>query len=313
MASAPHGADANGKWVVAVTAPDVCVVGGKPTPFDTSAILSSWDPANPETRIRALMHPVYRVDDKMLGVLGNAGSGQVSGVSLGTGYVTIQAPSPPTRVVAAQRQIVVDQTPVMVNTNASGGGGTPGKIYTDVAAATGATDAVLSNAERAAKVGELAVSRSAPRSPNGRFMSRANWDAQPVRQRVSTAGIVAKPGLGSTARVLRGGAKVLGPVGTVVGAVDGAASQLATDAARTDLSTTQRAGRAATRSAAKTGGAAVGAWAGAKAGALAGVWFGPWGAVAGGVIGGIAGGIAGSMAGDNVADAVLDQPFAGGR
>ena len=312
MASAPHGADANGKWVVAVTGPDVCVVGGKPTPFDTSAILSSWDPANPETRIRALMNPVYRVDDKMLGVLGNAGSGQASGVSLGTGHVMIRAPSPPTRVVAAKKEIVVDQTAVMVNTDASGNGGTPGKIYTDVASATSTADAVASNTERAAKLGEQAVSRPAPRS-SGRFMSQENWRAQPVRERIATAGTVPKPGMGSTARVLRGGAKVLGPVGTVVGAVDGAASQLATDASRTDLSTAQRTRRAATRSAAKTGGAAVGAWAGAKAGAAIGVWFGPWGAVVGGVVGGIAGGIAGGKAGDNVADAVLDQPFAGGR
>jgi hypothetical protein len=312
MASVPHGADANAKWVAAVTAPDLCIVGGKPTPFDTAAILSAWDPANPETRVRALTHPVYRVEDRILGVLGNAGSGQVSGVSLGTGHVVMRAPSPPTRVIARNREVVVDRTPAQINTDASGAGGTPGYIYTELASATKLVGDVGDAADLGLQSAEKLMSRGAARGADGRFMSRASWEQLPVRDRIQAATSVPNPGRANAARALRGVARPLGPAGQVLAGAEGVSQQLANDATRTDLTDGQRYGRAATRGGAKVGGGLVGAWAGAKAGAAAGVWFGPWGAAIGGVIGGIAGGVLGDMAGDNVADAVLDQPFAGG-
>lgn len=302
MASVPHGATEEG-WIAACTEPDVCLVGGSPVPFDTTSVLSSWGP-NPETRIRIHNVRVYRHTDLIASVQGNAGEGQTSGVSQGGGHVFMLEP-PPHRLFVANEQVIRGENECMVNTDASGAGGVPGRVYTmeEYLAFTSEVNTRLGNVLDGAQLG---LTRNAFRGPN-RFISREAWNALSMADRAAAAQRVALPGAARQVSALSRASKIVGRGGVVLDFAAGADQQWNLDEGRgyTDL---ERGARSAGRGAIEAGSAWAGAWAGAKAGAVVGAFFGPWGVVIGGVIGGVAGGVLGNEGGDALADAILEPP-----
>lgn len=300
MASVPHSGTEEGQWVAACTAPDVCIVGGTPVPFDTTAILSNnWAGQNPVTNVTGHQVRIYRETDMLQQVNGNAGSGISSGVSQGGGHVLF-LPPPPHNVFIANQQIVVNENQCMINTNAGGGGGTPGQLYTDVNSVASTVGDGLTYTDWASKAAEQGMTRDAYRQ-GGRFVSRESLKGAPIAEYGRSAERLAKPGMGRAVGGLRSAGKVLGPAGNIIGGVASASDQLAQDAARTDLTQGEKYGRAATRAGLEGGGGA----AGAAAGAAIGVWFFGWGAIPGAIIGGYLGGKGGKAAADHV---LADRP-----
>jgi hypothetical protein len=83
-----HIADKEVQFVAVNRKPDVCIVGGKPVPFDISRTL---DQAVVHSKtVRARGEWVLRVTDVIQGVDGDAGSGVVSGTSRGGGDVILK-------------------------------------------------------------------------------------------------------------------------------------------------------------------------------------------------------------------------------
>ena len=87
MSDIPHLANEESLWFVLSTQPDYCDIGGNVVPFDTFAILSTWDGSNVDSRIYSRGTAVFLEGHFAAGVMGNVGAGIQSGVSLSDGYV----------------------------------------------------------------------------------------------------------------------------------------------------------------------------------------------------------------------------------
>jgi hypothetical protein len=83
-----HIADAEALWKVCNINPDMCVVNGQVVPFDIYQELTP-ERSNYSPDVHARSAKVLHVDSINKGVIGNAGSGVSSGVSLGSGDTSI--------------------------------------------------------------------------------------------------------------------------------------------------------------------------------------------------------------------------------
>ncbi len=79
-----HIADAESEFIIVNVAPDFCQVGKKIIPFDIMQELTPEKVSYAKT-VYARGVKVLLIDSVIKGVQGNAGSGVVSGVSLGSG------------------------------------------------------------------------------------------------------------------------------------------------------------------------------------------------------------------------------------
>ncbi|NUP10801.1 MAG: DUF4150 domain-containing protein [Polyangiaceae bacterium] len=84
-----HIADAESMFRVVNISPDFCIVGGKVVPFDIYQMLPP-ERSNYAKKVYARGEKVLHVDSIVRGVIGNAGSGISSGVSLGSGHSIIK-------------------------------------------------------------------------------------------------------------------------------------------------------------------------------------------------------------------------------
>ena len=93
-----HIADAESKWRVVNINPDMCIVSGQVVPFDIYQELTP-EKSNYSPNVRARSgRKVLHVNSINKGVIGNAGSGVSSGVSLGAGNTIITEGSKTVRV-----------------------------------------------------------------------------------------------------------------------------------------------------------------------------------------------------------------------
>lgn len=88
MSIEKHIADAESRFMVVNVAPDFCIVGNQVIPFDIVSVLPPEKAAYAQT-VFAHSEKVLMVDSVVKGVVGNAGRGVRSGVSLGAGNVKI--------------------------------------------------------------------------------------------------------------------------------------------------------------------------------------------------------------------------------
>lgn len=95
--SEKHIADAEAKWRVVNIGPDMCTVGGQVVPFDIYRELTP-EKGNYSSNVHARGNKVLHVGSVNQGVVGNAGSGVVSGVSLGAGNNIVLKGSPSVKV-----------------------------------------------------------------------------------------------------------------------------------------------------------------------------------------------------------------------
>ncbi|EYF05388.1 PAAR-like domain-containing protein [Chondromyces apiculatus] len=83
-----HIADAEPAFKVVNITPDFCKVNGQVVPFDIFQILPP-ERSNYAKKVRARKEKVLHVASIVSGVVGNAGSGVISGVSQGSGDVVV--------------------------------------------------------------------------------------------------------------------------------------------------------------------------------------------------------------------------------
>ena len=121
-----HVANAS-NWRAVCTMPDYCKVGNAIVGFDSFAILNRNTSASPNVKGQGV--PLYRVGDYFQQIQADAGQHIVSGTALGSGYV---------KLLDGQQNVKVNGIPVarhdslcLINCDASGNGGTPGKIVTE--------------------------------------------------------------------------------------------------------------------------------------------------------------------------------------
>lgn len=86
--SEKHIADAEGKFRVVNIVPDFCIVNGVVVPFEIYRQLTPEKSAYSNS-VHARGRKVLHVDSVVRGVIGNAGSGVVSGVSQGGGHTVM--------------------------------------------------------------------------------------------------------------------------------------------------------------------------------------------------------------------------------
>ncbi len=159
------------QWKVACTMPDYCQVGNSVVPFDTSAVISKQVMSSPNVKAQDV--PVYRVGDLHKGVTGDAGKGiPLSATSQGSGCV---------KFIDGQNNVKVNCLPVvrhdsrcMINCNAAGIGGTPGKVTTESKPATSQAEPSKPNPELQALIDKANDKRSLL-GKTGDFFSGA-WD-----------------------------------------------------------------------------------------------------------------------------------------
>jgi uncharacterized Zn-binding protein involved in type VI secretion len=137
---AGHIAHAQG-WKAVCTSPDYCKVGKDIVAFNSFATLDNKQTASPNVKARGTS--VYRKDDVIKGVQGDAGEHVVSATSLGRGYV---------KILDGHAHVKVNGIPVarhdsrcLINCDASGTGGAQGKIVTEQKTAGPAATAPLTN------------------------------------------------------------------------------------------------------------------------------------------------------------------------
>lgn len=97
-----HIANREAQWCVLNIEPDVCIVDGEPVLFDICRTLDHELMLYAKT-VFARGEPVVLVDSVVQGVVGNAGKGIQSQVSLGNGHVWVREGSP--TVYAEGRQV----------------------------------------------------------------------------------------------------------------------------------------------------------------------------------------------------------------
>lgn len=128
-----HVAHETAEWRAVCTAPDLCRVGKSVIAFDSIGLLDQQQIASPNVKARGT--PVYRQGDLFKVVLADAGSHIVAGTSLGSGYV---------KILDGHSNVKVNGLPVarqdsrcLVNCNAAGVGGAPGRLVTVQKSASG--------------------------------------------------------------------------------------------------------------------------------------------------------------------------------
>ena len=88
-----HIADAEAGFIAINVTPDICIVDGKPVPFDIYQTLAP-DKSNYAESVHARAEKVLRVGSLIRGVVGNAGAGVLTGTAQKTGDVLVVAGSP---------------------------------------------------------------------------------------------------------------------------------------------------------------------------------------------------------------------------
>lgn len=123
-----HIAEETTEWLAVCSYLDYCMVGDKTVPFDSCASLDQQVLASPDVKARG--NCVYRQGDMFKGVLGDAGAHVVSETSLGDGHVLILEGH--NKVKVNNIPVACHDGPCMINTNAMGMGGTPGRLLTEI-------------------------------------------------------------------------------------------------------------------------------------------------------------------------------------
>lgn len=123
-----HIAEETTEWLAVCSYPDYCMVGDKTVPFDSCALLDQHVLASPDVKARG--NCVYRQGDMFKGVLGDAGAHVVSETSLEDGHVLILEGH--NKVKVNNIPVACHDGPCMINTNAMGMGGTPGRLLTEI-------------------------------------------------------------------------------------------------------------------------------------------------------------------------------------
>jgi len=123
-----HIADGEPSFKAASVAPDVCLVGGSAVPFDSFQDLSHEK--DYVSTVKARGEHVLTVGSVIAGTQGNAGSGVVSGTSLGSGDCKITSGAD--SVKAEGKPVARHLSDVSMNN-----GNTPGKLYTMASAPNG--------------------------------------------------------------------------------------------------------------------------------------------------------------------------------
>ncbi|NIA00850.1 DNA/RNA non-specific endonuclease [Massilia sp. CCM 8734] len=117
-------------WYAISTAPDYCKVGKSVVGFDTYAVLNNKATASPNVKAQTGAKPIYRVDDMVKGVQGNAGAGVCSNTSLDLGYLKFVSGQYNLRVNG--RSVVIDGSRCLINCNAAGFGNAAAVVRTEV-------------------------------------------------------------------------------------------------------------------------------------------------------------------------------------
>lgn len=91
--SAKHIADAETQFLIVSVTPDFCRVGDTVVPFDIVQTLQPEKESYSKT-VFARDEKILLIDSIVRAVKGNAGSGVLSGVSLGTGHSKVTSGSP---------------------------------------------------------------------------------------------------------------------------------------------------------------------------------------------------------------------------
>lgn len=124
-------------WRAVCTAPDYCLVGSSVVGFDSFAFLSKKTLYSPNVNAQSV--PVYRVGDMFQCISADAGAHIVAGTSLGSGFV---------KILDGQNNVKVNGIPLarhdslcLINCNAAGIGGAPGKLITEKKSVTSAAPA----------------------------------------------------------------------------------------------------------------------------------------------------------------------------
>lgn len=131
---ARHIAHAEG-WQAVCTAPDYCKVGKDIVAFNSFATLDQKQTASSNVKARGTS--VYRKGDVIKNVQADAGQHIVSGTSLGRGHI---------KILDGHENVKVNGLPVarhdsrcLINCDASGVGGAPGKLITEQKSDSGAS------------------------------------------------------------------------------------------------------------------------------------------------------------------------------
>ncbi len=309
----PHGADAHSQWIAVATDPDFCHVGGKLIPFHTVAWLANCDSANHEARFVARNHHVYRNDNKIQTAQGNAGKGILSSVYLKGGFVMVAVPPSDSSVAVGGRPMAHNLSDCILNTNVSGVGDAPGKVYTMAAGIAKALEAAHEAAEHikdALEAAEVAKKiHFGPKDVIGRYKAKR---LSTLRGRVSINKNHSLKATKPSKQLGRLAEKLKGPIAILGAGADSAEQWNEDDAEQPGMSTSEHVARAAVAGSVKTVGALAGAEAGAETGAATEAFFSPVGAVVGGFIGGIWGAWLGHTAAAAATDKALKTHLFGG-
>ncbi|MCQ4166171.1 PAAR-like domain-containing protein [Tahibacter harae] len=92
MSMEPHIADAENAFMVISVTPDFCRVGDKIVPYDIVALLRP-EKASYARSVSARSEKVLMIDSIVAGIIGNAGAGVQSAVSLAQGNVRVTSGS----------------------------------------------------------------------------------------------------------------------------------------------------------------------------------------------------------------------------
>ena len=119
-------------WKATVSKPDYCYVGDDDdvVGFNSFAYLDKKLIASPNVKLGATSTPAFRVGDVSQEIQSDAGSHVTAGSSLGGGFVKFTQGAP--HMVINGRLAVADGHECLVNCDATGFGGTPGRVVTEV-------------------------------------------------------------------------------------------------------------------------------------------------------------------------------------
>ncbi|HEI8753899.1 TPA: DUF4150 domain-containing protein [Proteus mirabilis] len=123
----------NADYCVIATGPDVCQVGNAIVPFDSFQQLSAE--ASYVSTVRVNGVPTLTVGSVIKGTQGNAGSGLISGTSLGAGNCIITSGSPTVRFCG--QSAAYHGSDIMMNNN-----NVPGRLYSEEKISPKANDAI---------------------------------------------------------------------------------------------------------------------------------------------------------------------------
>jgi hypothetical protein len=138
-----HVAHATKDWKAVCTAPDICKLGKDLVAFDSYATLEKKKTAAPN--VKACGTQVYCKGDLIQGVQADAGQHVSSGTSQGSGHVKILDGHDSVKVGPDKKPIARNDSNCLVNCDASGNGGTTGKLVTAQKSVGGAPASKASN------------------------------------------------------------------------------------------------------------------------------------------------------------------------